>query len=349
MEIEKLNYHLPPELIAQKPAPRRDSSRLLVMNRPAGSLSDDNFSNICNWLHKGDCLVINNTKVLPARFFAQKTSGAKIEGLFLSQNTPDTWLVLLKNSLRIKEGQTLYLLDRNKKPFCPAHIEKRLSEGQWLLKPDSSSAAGEILGDIGFVPLPPYIKRPAPQTEHKIDSERYQTVYASLNGAIAAPTAGLHFTEKLLEQIRAKGISIAQLTLHVGIGTFLPVKTETLEEHKIHSERFSLDKENADIINKTIQAGGRIIAIGTTTVRTLETVAIGRSVKPASGQTNLFITPGFEFKITDCVITNFHLPKSTLLALVAAFAGLEKILAAYRYAIEQKYRFYSYGDCMLIV
>jgi S-adenosylmethionine:tRNA ribosyltransferase-isomerase len=348
MEIEKLNYHLPPELIAQKPALKRDSSRLLVMNRSTGFLIDDNFSNICNWLHKGDCLVINNTKVLPAKFFAQKETGAKLEGLFI-EGQENKWLVLLKNSSRIKEGQTLYLLDRNKKPFCPAHIEKRLSEGQWLLKPDSSSAAGEILGDIGFAPLPPYIKRPAPQTEHKIDSERYQTVYASHNGAIAAPTAGLHFTEKLLEQIRAKGISIAQLTLHVGIGTFLPVKTETLEEHKIHSERFSLDKENADIINKTIQTGGRIIAVGTTTVRTLETVAIGRSVKPASGQTNLFITPGFEFKITDCVITNFHLPKSTLLALAAAFAGLEKILAAYRYAIEQKYRFYSYGDCMLIV
>jgi S-adenosylmethionine:tRNA ribosyltransferase-isomerase len=348
MEIEKLNYHLPPELIAQNPAPKRDSSRLLVMNRSAGSLIDDNFSNICNWLHKGDCLVINNTKVLPARFFAQKETGAKLEGLFI-EGQENKWLVLLKNSSRIKEGQTLYLLDRNKKSFCPAQIEKRLSEGQWLLKPDSSSAAGEILGNIGFAPLPPYIKRPAPQTEHKTDSERYQTVYASHNGAIAAPTAGLHFTEKLLEQIRAKGISIAQLTLHVGVGTFLPVKTESLEEHKIHSERFSLDKENADIINKTIQAGGRIIAVGTTTVRTLETAAIGRSVKPASGQTNLFITPGFEFKVTDCVITNFHLPKSTLLALAAAFAGLDKIFAAYRYAIEQKYRFYSYGDCMLIV
>ena len=378
METERLNYYLPADLIAQKPAPNRDSSRLLVLNRSDGSIIDDSFSRICGWLHKGDCLVINNTKVIPARFFAQRKSGAKIEGLFLSQtcgepaesNTPDTWLVLLKNSSRIKEGEILYLLERDENPFCPAHMEKKLSAGQWLVKLDSQLAAEKILESIGFAPLPPYIKRPIPQIEHKTDSQRYQTVYARCSGAIAAPTAGLHFTEKLLEQIRAKGIPIAQLTLHVGVGTFLPVKTENLEEHKIHSERFSIDAENADIINKAIRRGGRIIAVGTTTVRTLETAAIrrgasdcgsglrrdetasqrvGTRIKPASGQTNLFITPGFEFKITDCLVTNFHLPKSTLLALVAAFAGLDKILAAYRHAIEQKYRFYSYGDCMLIV
>ena len=400
METERLNYYLPAGLIAQKPAPNRDSSRLLVLNRSDGSIIDDSFSRICGWLHKGDCLVINNTKVIPARFFAQRKSGAKIEGLFLSQtcgepaesNAPDTWLVLLKNSSRIKEGEILYLLERDENPFCPAHMEKKLPAGQWLIKPDLSAealakadcppcppkpwrpvlrsplwqtkdgrriAAEKILDSIGFAPLPPYIKRPIPQIEHKTDSQRYQTVYARCSGAIAAPTAGLHFTEKLLEQIRAKGIPIAQLTLHVGVGTFLPVKTENLEEHKIHSERFSIDAENADIINKAIRRGGRIIAVGTTTVRTLETAAIrrdetasqrvGTRIKPASGQTNLFITPGFEFKITDCLVTNFHLPKSTLLALVAAFAGLDKILAAYRHAIEQKYRFYSYGDCMLIV
>ena len=348
MDVEKLNYDLPAELIAQKPIENRSDSRLLVLNRSDGSLIDDNFSRIGDYLHKGDCLVLNNTKVLPAKFFAQKETGAKIEGLFIEERE-NKWLVLLKNSSRIKEGQILYLLDRNKDRFCSILAGKKLSEGQWLLKPDKSSAAEEILGDIGFTPLPPYIKRPIPQTEHKTDYQRYQTVYARNDGAIAAPTAGLHFTEKLLEQIKAKGISIAYLTLHVGIGTFLPVKTEKLEEHKIHSERFFIDAENADIINKTIQAGGRIIAVGTTTVRTLETAAIGRSVQPASGQTNLFITPGFEFKITDCLITNFHLPKSTLLALVAAFAGLDKIFAAYKHAIEQKYRFYSYGDCMLII
>jgi S-adenosylmethionine:tRNA ribosyltransferase-isomerase len=349
METEKLDYHLPPELIAQKPAPNRDSSRLLVLNRSDGSITDSNFSRVCDYLHKGDCLVINNTKVLPAKFFAQRRSGAKIEGLFLSQNAPDTWLVLLKNSSRIKEGQILYLLERDENPFCSAYVEKKLSEGQWLLKPDCPLAAEKILSAIGFAPLPSYIKRPVPQTEHKTDSQRYQTVYARCSGAVAAPTAGLHFTEKLLEQIRSKGIAIAQITLHVGQGTFLPVKTENLEEYKIHSERFSIDVANANIINETIRYGGRIIAVGTTTVRTLETVAADRNIKAAGGQTDLFITPGFEFKIADCMITNFHLPKSTLLALVAAFAGLDKILAAYRHAIEQKYRFYSYGDCMLII
>ena len=349
MEIEKLNYRLPPELIAQKPPLKRDSSKLLVLNHSDGSITDSNFSRICDWLHKGDCLVINNTRVLPAKFFAQRKSGAKIEGLFLSQNNPENWQVLLKNASQLKEGEVLYLLDRDKNRFCSACAEKRLPEGQWLLKPDCPPAIEEILSVIGFAPLPPYIKRPSPEIEHKSDLQRYQTVYASRNGAIAAPTAGLHFTAELLEQIRAKNVKIAQITLHVGEGTFLPVKTETLEEHKIHSESFSIDAENAGIVNETIRCGGRIIAVGTTTVRTLETVATGRSIKPASGQTNLFITPGFVFKISDAMITNFHLPKSTLLALVAAFAGLDKILAAYRYAIEQKYRFYSYGDCMLIV
>jgi S-adenosylmethionine:tRNA ribosyltransferase-isomerase len=349
MEIEKLNYHLPPQLIAQKPSPKRDSSRLLVLNRSDGSITDSNFSHICNWLHKGDCLVTNNTRVLPAKFFAQRESGAKIEGLFLSQNNLENWQVLLKNASRLKEGEVLHLLDRNKNRLCSACAEKRLSEGRWLLKPDCPSDVEKILSAIGFAPLPPYIKRPNPQIEHKNDLQRYQTVYASQNGAIAAPTAGLHFTAELLKKIRAKDVKIAQLTLHVGEGTFLPVKTKTLEEHKIHSERFSIDTENANIINEAIRCGGRIIAVGTTTVRTLEAVAAGRSIKPANGQTNLFITPGFEFKITDAMITNFHLPKSTLFALVATFAGLDKILAAYRYAIAQKYRFYSYGDCMLIV
>lgn len=348
MDIEKLNYDLPPELIAQKPIEKRSASRLLVLNRSDGSLTDDIFSNICNYLRCGDCLVINNTKVLPAKFFAQKETGIKLEGLFVEQKVDD-WLILLKNSSRIKEGQTLYLLDRNNNPFCPAVIEKKLPAGQCLLKPQVSNFADKILNQIGFTPLPPYIKRPHPQNQHQSDSLRYQTVYAQVSGAIAAPTAGLHFTQNILDQIKAKGISVAQLTLHVGIGTFLPVKTRTLQEHKIHSEQFSLDSQNAGLINKTIQNGGRIIAVGTTSVRTLETVAQGRAVRPAEGQTDLFITPGFQFKITDCLITNFHLPKSTLLALVAAFAGLDKILAAYKHAIDKKYRFYSYGDCMLII
>lgn len=348
MNIEELNYDLPAELVAQKPAEKRDASRLLVLSRQGGCISDTAFGRIADYFNKGDCLVINDTKVLPAKFFARRKTGAKIEGLFLEQHR-DGWVVMLKNSAKIKQGETLYLLDRDKNPFCSAVPFQKLDAGEWLLRPESDMSAEDILAGIGFAPLPPYIKRIEPGIEHRTDSARYQTVYAKQAGAVAAPTAGLHFTREILNQIRDKQIAVAQITLHVGEGTFLPVKTKTLEEHKIHSERFSLDEQNAKIINDTIDSGGRIIAVGTTTVRTLETVAVGRKVLPRSGQTDIFITPGYEFKIIDGIITNFHLPKSTLLALVGAFAGLDKIMAAYRHAIEKGYRFYSYGDCMLIV
>jgi S-adenosylmethionine:tRNA ribosyltransferase-isomerase len=349
MDIEELNYELPADLIAQKPAEKRDASRLLVLSRQGGSVADTVFGHIADYLNKGDCLVINDTKVLPAKFFARRKTGAKIEGLFLEQHQTG-WVVMLKNSAKIKQGETLDLLDRDKKTFCCAVPFQKLDAGEWLLRAESEMSAEEILGEIGFAPLPPYIKRVEPGIEHKTDSARYQTVYACQAGAVAAPTAGLHFTQEILNQIREKQIAVAHITLHVGEGTFLPVKTKTLEEHKIHSERFSLDEQNAKIINDTLDAGGRIIAVGTTTVRTLETVAVGVGGKvfPRSGQTDIFITPGYEFKIVDGIITNFHLPKSTLLALVGAFAGLDEIMAAYRHAIENGYRFYSYGDCMLI-
>jgi len=349
MDIEKLNYHLPAELIAQRPSPNRSDSRMLVLDRSADSLLDSKFSQIAQFIKKGDCLVINNTKVLPARFFAQKKTGAKIEGLFIAVQD-NKWKVMLKNSARVKIGDTLNLLDRSKNQFCTAVISSKLSDGQWLIKPESSLPALQILETIGFAPLPPYIKRTDPASQHQLDTNRYQTVYAKQNGAIAAPTAGLHFTPEILEQIKEKGVSIAQITLHVGQGTFLPVKTQTLQEHKIHSEQYSIAAQNAGIINETISRGGKIFAVGTTAVRTLETVTqkYGK-ITAAQGQTTLFITPGFEFKITDCLITNFHLPKSTLLALVAAFVGLDKILAAYKHAVDKKYRFYSYGDCMLIL
>ncbi|MDD5135008.1 MAG: tRNA preQ1(34) S-adenosylmethionine ribosyltransferase-isomerase QueA [Phycisphaerae bacterium] len=348
MDIENLNYELPAELIAQKPAEKRDASKLLVLNRADGAIIDSSFANIGDWLRKGDCLVINNTKVLPAKFFTCRSTGAKIEGLFLAQQK-DCWLVMLKNSAKIKQGEKLSLLDRDKIPYCPVLAKERLSAGQWLLRPQSDLPAEDVLKNIGFAPLPPYIKRTQPLIEHKTDSLRYQTVYAQYSGAVAAPTAGLHFTEKTIENIKAKGIAIAQVTLHVGEGTFLPVKTKTLQEHKMHSERFSLDSDNAQIINRTIEQGGRVIAVGTTSVRTLETVSVGRKVTPQNGQTDIFITPGFEFRIVDGIITNFHLPKSTLLALVGAFAGLDKIMTSYRHAVEKRYRFYSYGDCMLII
>lgn len=351
MEILKFDYFLPPELIAQKPAAGRSSSRMLVLDRLNGSIADSGFSNITQFLRKNDCLVLNDTKVIPARFFAQKETGTKIEGLFLSSQA-GSWNVMLKNSSKVKEGQIIFLLDRDRNQYCLAQIEKKLDAGQWIIRPKSPSNAYELLEAIGFAPLPPYIKRPQPIDKHKLDADRYQTVYARRKGAIAAPTAGLHFTPQILEIIKKMGISIAQITLHVGAGTFLPVKTTTLEEHKIHSEEYEIDAENAEIINKAIQAGGRIIAVGTTAVRTLETVAIetnARSIMASKGYTRLFIKPGFEFKITDGMVTNFHLPKSTLLALVAAFAGLESTLNAYKHAVEQKYRFYSYGDCMLII
>jgi S-adenosylmethionine:tRNA ribosyltransferase-isomerase len=348
MDTEKLNYDLPAELIAQKPSSARSASRMLVLNRSADILFDSTFSQICTFLRKGDCLTINNTKVIPARFLAKRKTGAEIEGLFIAEQE-NKWKVMLTKSSRLKVGESIDLLGRDNKPYCSAVVDTRLADGQWLIRPASPLAAEKILDNIGFAPLPPYIKRPQPASEHELDINRYQTVYAQQTGAIAAPTAGLHFTPGILEQIRVKGISIAQLTLHVGVGTFLPVKSETLEGHKIHSEEYSIDQENAAIINNAIEAGGRIIAVGTTTVRTLETAARGRKIIASKGQTSLFITPGFKFQVTDALITNFHLPKSTLLALVAAFAGLDQTLKAYKHAVEHKYRFYSYGDCMFII
>ncbi len=351
MNTLEFDYYLPPELIAQKPAGSRQASRMLVLDRSNGGIADNGFGDFLRYLRKNDCLVINNTKVIPARFYARKATGAAIEGLFLSLEQ-GVWKVMLKNSSKLKEGQTISLLDRDKNVFCSASVQTKLDEGRWLISPQSEMPAEQILNAIGFTPLPPYIKRPEPIAQHADDSHRYQTVYAKHNGAIAAPTAGLHFTPEILERITSLGISLAQVTLHVGAGTFLPVKTEKLEDHKIHSEEYRVDDANAAIINNAINAGGRVIAVGTTSVRTLETVAKitgQRKIIPSAGSTNLYILPGFDFKITNAMLTNFHLPKSTLLALVAAFAGRQAVLKAYKHAVEQKYRFYSYGDCMLII
>jgi S-adenosylmethionine:tRNA ribosyltransferase-isomerase len=350
MKMLEFDYYLPQELIAQSPAESRSGSRMLVLDRYNGTITDSAFSHITDYLRKTDCLVINNTRVIPARFYAKKGTGAAIEGLYLSMEQ-GSWKVMLKNSAKVKEGQTIYLLDRSRKEFCSAVLEKKLLEGQCIIRPESTLDATAILETIGFTPLPPYIKRPDPLLQHQADHQRYQTVYAKLNGAVAAPTAGLHFTAEIMENIRKMGVSIAEITLHVGAGTFLPVKTETLEDHKIHSEEYQIDEANAAIINNAINAGGRVIAVGTTAVRTLETAARAankRQIIPSKGLTNLFIIPGFEFKIVDAMITNFHLPKSTLLALVSAFAGMEPIRNAYKHAVEQKYRFFSYGDCMFI-
>ncbi len=349
MKTEKLDYYLPPELIAQQPANVRGESRLLVLGREDGSIQDAKFEQISSFLHPGDCLVINDTKVIAARFFARRQTGGKLEGLFLAEEAPGLWQVMLKGGRKIKAGEQIYLTDHAENDFCTAEAVGRNEDGGWILKIAGDFDAKTVLENIGLAPLPPYIKRGRDISQAAIDRQRYQTVYARNAGAVAAPTAGLHFTAELMERLKAKGISIGHVTLHVGAGTFKPIKTETLAEHQIHSEKYQLDEKNAQIINIAVKNGGRIIAVGTTAVRTMETIAKGRTVEAQNGTTRLFITPGYRFKLVDAMITNFHLPRSTLLGLVASFAGLESVLNAYHHAIEKRYRFYSYGDAMMIV
>lgn len=349
MRTEDLDYTLPPELIAQTPAQRRARSRLLVLDRAADTLTDRLFSDLPQYLRPGDCLVLNDTRVLPARFYGRKETGTVIEGLYLHPGPAGAWVVLLKNARRVRAGQTLTLLDRHEKPLFRAKIVEKLDGGRWVLEIESDEPAEGALERIGFAPLPPYIRRERFDARGEADLSSYQTVYARRPGAVAAPTAGLHFDRDLLERVRGMGVQTACVTLHVGIGTFRPVQTETLDEHPMHSERYELGDQAAATINAAAAAGGRIIAVGTTSVRTLETIAKNRVVAPQEGSTQLFIQPGYEFQIVDAMVTNFHLPKSTLLALVAAFAGLETVKRAYQHAIEEQYRFFSYGDAMLIV
>jgi len=350
MKTDELNYYLPAELIAQQPVGVRSDSKLLVFNRSSGELTDSTFSRIGDFLSPGDCLVLNDTKVLPARFFGERGSRGKLEALFLDQSSPGVWEVMLKGSRKVRQGEIICLKDKTKNDFCEAEILEKMGEGKCQLKIKTDANVETILEKIGFPPLPPYIKRSGDDlNQTAIDKLRYQTVYAQYNGSVAAPTAGLHFTDELIKQLKQADIHFAYITLHIGEGTFKPITTDTIEEHKIHQELFSIDEENAQIVNVTKEKGGRIIAAGTTSVRVLETIANDSQVKAATGTTELFIKPGYKFKIVDAMITNFHLPKSTLLALVAAFAGLENVLAAYRHAIKQRYRFYSYGDAMLII
>ena len=269
--------------------------------------------------------------------------------LFLDEPAPNQWLVMLKNARKLKIDESIILHDTNAADFCTAKTLQKLPEGKWLLHIDSNLDTYRVLDKIGFAPLPPYIKRSTDKAQAVADIQRYQTVYAKQPGAVAAPTAGLHFTDELLQKITLKKVNLAYVTLHVGAGTFKPVTTENLEDHKMHSERFSITEDNARLINDTIDKGKKIIAVGTTTVRTLEAVAQDRRISPCTSSTDLFIRPGYEFKIVDAMITNFHLPRSTLIALVGAFAGLDRVMAAYKHAVEQEYRFYSYGDAMLII
>jgi S-adenosylmethionine:tRNA ribosyltransferase-isomerase len=349
MKTELLDYCLPVELIAQQPTPHRSDSRLLVLELRTGKLIDSSFSSLGDFLVPGDCLVLNDTKVIPARFYARRSTGGKLEGLFMAETGPGVWQVMLKGGGRLRLGEKFCIKDRQKADFCEARILQNNGDGVFVLQVESEGSPECVLEEIGFAPLPPYIKRGNDPDVAALDRQSYQTVYASKPGAIAAPTAGLHFTEGLIEQLRAMGILFAYLTLHVGAGTFKPITAESLEDHKMHKERFSIDETNAKLINETRDKGGRLIAVGTTSTRVLETVGSELPITACSGETDLFIKSGYTFKIVDALITNFHLPRSTLLALVAAFAGLEKILAAYNHAIQQRYHFYSYGDAMLII
>jgi S-adenosylmethionine:tRNA ribosyltransferase-isomerase len=349
MKTDELDYTLPSELIAQEPAAVRSESRLLVLERTTSRRTDSRFSRIGEFLRAGDCLVLNDTRVLPARFFARRRTGGKLEGLFLRQTTPrGAWEVMLKGARKVKLGESIDIEDRSECGFCAAKVLEKKPDGVCLLEVETQTDAETVLNRVGFPPLPPYIHRDHDLARAKSDLQRYQTVYARRPGAVAAPTAGLHFTAELMSQLKAAGIGFAYVTLHVGAGTFKPIATDRVEDHEIHREWYRLDAVNADAILAARQNGGRIVAVGTTVTRVLETVAQNGPLAACEGTTNLFITPGYEFRIVDAMITNFHLPRSTLLALVGAFAGLERMRATYRHAIAQRYRFYSYGDAMLL-
>jgi len=351
MKTEMLNYDLPDGLIAQQPADIRSDSQLLVLDRFRGSLVDSQFNRIGDFLLPGDCLVLNDTKVLPARFFGRRASGGKLEGLFLSHRQAGIWEVMLKGARKVKPGEKIFLNDNHEpeKNRCSAVFLERAGPDKCLLKIEMNASPEAILEKIGFPPLPPYIKRTDDPDRAAIDKERYQTVYARQTGAVAAPTAGLHFTNELIGQLKASGVQFAYITLHVGAGTFKPITAEFIADHQIHQEQFTINAGDASLINTAKEKGGRIIAVGTTCVRALETATEASLVQAVSGVTELFIKPGYKFRMVDAMVTNFHLPKSSLLALVGAFAGLQEILAAYRHAVEHRYRFYSYGDAMLII
>lgn len=340
MKKSEFFYDLPPELIAQTPVEPRDSSRLLAMEKNSGKIEHRTFRDILDFFRKGDCLILNNTRVLPARMYGERVdTGAVVEFLLLSQKSADTWEVITGPGKKARVGHKFTFAGG----LMTAQIVEVLDDGNRIAKFGFEGNFFEVIDKIGEMPLPHYI------TEKLEDKERYQTVYAKEQGSAAAPTAGLHFTDGLLEKIRAKGVKIGFVTLHVGLGTFRPVKAENIEEHHMHSEHYHLPAETADLINETKKNGGRVFAVGTTCCRTLESVANFRGrIQEDDGWTDIFIYPGYEFKCIDCLITNFHLPESTLIMLVSAFCGYENTMNAYRIAVEEKYRFFSFGDSMVI-
>ncbi len=380
--LELYDYQLPPELIASQPLPERDASRLLMLNRETGEISHHKIADLPQLLRPGDCLVFNNSKVVPARIKGKRAAtGGKLEGLFLEVTSEGLWRLLCQTRGKLQPGEKIVLepFERPSQQDTSAETRTNLTEktdqnvhthshdnaqvsgsaderlfltlleideeGIWLAQPHSTEPAFDLLERFGTVPLPPYIRRKFPT---QLDWQRYQTEFAQTPGSVAAPTAGLHFTARLRERLRERGVLEAFVTLHVGIGTFRPVTVERLSQHKMHSEWCELSPETATFLKNVKAQGGRIVAVGTTSVRTLETAAANGEIRPWRGMTNLFIRPGYRFHAVDALVTNFHLPRSTLLALVAAFAGLEKIKQAYAEAVKEKYRFYSYGDAMLI-
>lgn len=341
MNIEEFNYDLPEALIAQTPLKDRDTSRLLYLNRQTGDVKDLHFKDVISFFEPGDTLVLNDTKVMPARLFGVKTeTNAKVEMLMLTNIEGDDWEVLLKPAKRIKVGQSISFGNDKIIATCI----KELDQGGRIMRLTYEGILQERLDELGEMPLPPYIK------ERLDDQDRYQTVYAKSSGSAAAPTAGLHFTDELLNEVQQKGVNIAFVTLHVGLGTFRPVSVENIDDHEMHSEYYTMTQETADILNTTKANGYRIISVGTTSTRTLETIMRDfDTFKATSGWTNIFIYPGFEFKAIDGLITNFHLPKSTLVMLVSAFSSRQYVLNAYAHAVESKYRFFSFGDAMIII
>ncbi len=340
MKVSEFNYELPEELIAQTPIEKRDESRLMVLERKEQSIEHKIFKDIIDYLEPGDCLVRNNTKVLPARLYGKKETGAKVEFLLLNQIEGDIWESIVRPGNKLHIGTKVIFGEG----LLEAEILEVMPGGTRKVEFHYKGIFNEILDKIGLMPLPPYIHEELKQ------NDRYQTVYAKYNGSAAAPTAGLHFTEELLKKIEEKGVKIANVTLHVGIGTFRPVKVEKIEEHEMHSEHYYIKQEDVDKINETKKQGKRVIAVGTTSCRVLETISDENGmVKTAEGDTKIFIYPGYKFKCIDGLITNFHLPESTLLMLVSALAGKEYIMKAYKEAVDKKYKFFSFGDAMFII
>ncbi len=341
MNVSDFNYELPKELIAQDPLLNRSESRLMVLDKVTGEVTHKHFYDIIEYVNEGDCLVINNTKVIPARLYGSKEdTNATIEILLLKRIDSNTWECLTRPGKKARVGARIIFGDG----LLSGEIVDVVEEGNRLIRFEYDGIFEEILDKLGEMPLPPYIT-------HKLkDKSRYQTVYAKYDGSAAAPTAGLHFTPELLKRLRDKGVKIAEVTLHVGLGTFRPVKVENVLEHHMHSEYYEITKEACDIINSTKENGNKVISVGTTSTRTIESAADENGIlTPKKGDTDIFIYPGFDFKVIDSLITNFHLPESTLIMLVSALAGRENVLAAYEEAVRERYRFFSFGDAMLII